>query len=74
MMVITTQLHVSRVTSAGVPNDQITNAQAPTLELHVIDVNTRVHACIIHHPHACMHGLIILDEGTFFSSKTSHAR
>jgi hypothetical protein len=58
--------------STCVPDDQITNAQASALELHGTDVDTGVHACrkCMHHPRACMHGLIILDEGIFFSSLT----
>jgi hypothetical protein len=61
--------------STGVPDHQITNAQASALELHVIDVDTGAHACRMmpartHHPRACMHGLIILDEGIFCSNLT----
>jgi hypothetical protein len=54
--------HVIRhatLSGTGVPDNQITNAQAPALELHIIDVDTGVHACRMmlawmHHPRACI--------------------
>jgi hypothetical protein len=55
--------------STCAPDDQITNAQASELELHGTVVDRGVHACRVcmHHPLACMYGLIILDEGIFFT-------